>query len=481
MAKGTLYLMIANGVFAISGYIIHFVLGRYLGPSEYGVFGIVLAMITNVTALLTSGFPQGAARYIAEDNSQTNGIVRSANRIQLVFCFVVTVIYVILAKFIADLLKDPALSSVIMFSALAVPAYALFSIYSSGYLNGLKKFGPQAVSSLISSVSKIIMVFVFVMLGFGIQGAILGYILAAFLGFLVSWRQLGMRAGSKGNFSWRKLTGFGIPATAFALCFLFLMSVDLLAVKALGRSAAEVGYYTAAGTIARIFYFIFISLAATILPAISRSTSINNIDLTRSYIRQSMRYMLMILIPAVFIINATSSDLVSLVYSFRYFEAAAPLNILVFGLALLSVFYVMASIIMGAGKPVVVFFIALPLVGVDVGLNILLIPSSGISGAAWATTITGTLGLVASMVYVFHRFRTLVDLKSLLKICSAALIVYYIADKLPFSPAWLLLEYTGLFLLYAGILCLLREPKREDLVMIGKIISLEKFNVGVKR
>ncbi|MCK4965330.1 MAG: oligosaccharide flippase family protein, partial [Dehalococcoidia bacterium] len=57
MGRGTLYLMVAAGVFLVSGYVIHFWLGRYLGPESYGLFGIVLALMTIADLLLISGWP----------------------------------------------------------------------------------------------------------------------------------------------------------------------------------------------------------------------------------------------------------------------------------------------------------------------------------------------------------------------------------------------------------------------------------------
>ncbi|MBI2868706.1 MAG: flippase [Chloroflexi bacterium] len=474
MGRGTLYLMVANGFFVLAGYLIHFGLGRYLGPAGYGVFGVVLAMMTNVSTILTAGFPQGAARYIAEDSSRTAGVVRAANRIQLVSGLLITGLYFSLAGVIAELLNNPSLAPYIRLSALAVPAYAFFSVYNAGYLNGLRDFGRQALSSLASSAAKIILVLVFLLLGLGVMGAILGYILAAAVGLLLSWRLVNLSAAPQSDFRWQRLAGFGLPATTFALAFLLLLSIDLLAVQALGASETEVGYYAAAGTISRVSYFVFLGLAATLLPSISRSTARLDVELTRSYIRQAMRYMLMLLAPAVLLISATAGDLLALVYSSGYAGAAGPLGVLVFGLALLSIFFVLANVIMGAGQPRVVLGMTLPLVAIDIGLNVLLIPPYGLTGAAWATTISGFLGMSAATVYVLRRFGTLVNPKSLARIGLAAAVVYALATRVPYSP-WLPLIYASLFLGYAGLLWLIREITREDLVIIGRMLPLDNL------
>jgi len=473
MAKGTFYLIIANAVFALVGYIIHFWLGRYLGPAEYGVFGVVIYLMTTVNMFITSGFPQSASKYIAEDYSRAGSIVRDANKVQLVFCAILFGLYFGLSGVIAGLFDDSSLIPYIRISALAIPVYALFSIYSAGYLNGLRRFGRQALASIGDSIIKLAAVFGLVLLGLGVGGAIAGYIIAAIAGFVLAWKFLNPVKKSTSDFGWKKLVEFGIPATLFAATFFLLMNIDLFAVKAIGGGEAETGYYTSATTISRVPYFLFSGLAMTLLPSISRSTSSGNTELTRSYIRQSMRYMLMALIPVVLLISATSTDLLTLVYSSLYVEAAGALSILVFGLGLLSVFFVLANVIMGSGRPKVTLGMALPMIGVDIALNTFLIPRYGLVGASWATTITGFLGMCAAVAYVLWRFKALVSLKSLGRICLSSVVVYLIGLQVSVSPSLLPLVYIGLLILYAGILLLTKELTREDVVTFKNIMSIK--------
>jgi stage V sporulation protein B len=476
MGRGTLYLMVSNGVFALAGYLIHFGLGRYLGPVDYGIFGVVLSLMTIVNTFFTAGFPQSASKFIAEDNAKIAGIIKSTNRIILVFSALVFSLYFGLAGVIANWFNDSNLTPYIRVSALAIPAYAFYSIYGPGYLNGQRQFGKQAITLFASSIVKIIAVLALVLVGFGVKGAIIGYLIAAMAGFLLAWRFL-QPAGKKDvNFGWKKLVEFGIPATAFSVVFFFLMSIDLFAVKAIGGGEAEVGYYTSAATISKVPYFIFVGLAMTLLPSISRSISLNNASLTRDYIQQSIRYMLVLLIPSTVLISATSTGLLALVYSSTYIAAATTLSILIFGLASLSVFFVLANIVIGSGRPQIALGIALPALGIDIGLNILLIPRYGMEGAAWATTATGLTCMCAAVVYVLFRFKTLVSAKSLGKIILASLVIYIIAFKVSIQPVWLPLIYAGLLALYTAILCLLREINKEDLRTFRRIVPLSRFS-----
>lgn len=476
MGKGTLYLMVSNGVFALAGYLVHFGLGRYLGPVDYGIFGVVLSLMTVVNTFFTAGFPQSASKYIAEDNTRIAGIIKSTNRIILVFSALVFSLYFGLAGVIASWFNDSNLTPYIRISALVIPAYAFYSIYGPGYLNGQRQFGKQAIASFVSSIVKIIAVLALVLLGFGVKGAIAGYLAAALAGLLLAWRFLRPVGKRDVNFGWKKLAEFGIPATAFTVVFFLLMSIDLFAVKAIGGGEAEVGYYTSATTISKMPYFLFTGLAMTLLPSISRSISMNDARLTRDYVRQSIRYMLVLLMPITILISATSANLLVLVYSSAYVAAAPSLSILIFGIALLSLFYVLASIVMGAGRPKVTLGIALSALGIDIVLNILLIPQYGLEGAAWATTITGFVCMCVAAVYVLWKFKTLVSAKSLGKIILASLVIYVIALQVSLQPPWLPLIYVGLLALYVAILWLLREINKEDLRTFRRIVPLSRFS-----
>ena len=475
MGRGTLYLMLAHAVYLASSYAIHFGLGRYLGPEAYGTYGVVLALMTTVNLFLTTGFPQAASMHIAAGNATLSSVIRSSRRVQTLFTAIVFGLYLGLSGHIARLLGDAELTPYIRLSAAAVPFYALYAIYSDGYLNGLREFGKQSKAMAFSSIARLLAVLTLVALGFGVRGAILGYLAAAVIGWTLAWWYLGPIQRDLPSFGVGKILRFGVPATLFSAMVYLLMSVDLFAVKAFNVGEADTGYYTAAATVAKVPYFIFGALASTLLPSISRAISGGDAELTGHYIRQSMRYMLLLLTPTVLIISATSGGLISLVYSADYAETARPLEILAFGLACLTVFFVLAHVVMGSGRPHVAFGLAAAMVAIDIVMNVLLVPRYGLTGAAWATTVTGLTGMIAASVYVLARFKTLVRSLCLLRIGLAAAAVYLIASYASLSPCILPLLYAGLFILYFGMLAVMREFDDNDVETLKRMIPLVRF------
>ena len=52
-------------LFILVGYAINIVLGRLLGPINYGIYGVLVSLISVANILQTSGLTQSMAKYIA--------------------------------------------------------------------------------------------------------------------------------------------------------------------------------------------------------------------------------------------------------------------------------------------------------------------------------------------------------------------------------------------------------------------------------
>ena len=474
LAKGTLYLMIANVIFLSSGYIIHFGLGRYLGPKEYGTFGVILSLLAITQIFLQNGVSQSVSKYIAEGKDIAQ-VKNEGMKFQILFSFVIFIIYFSSAPLLADLLNDVGLTNYIRLSAFVLPIRAVTEIYK-GTLNGVRAFDKQAKTTVFYSITKVLAVFVLVAIGLAITGVIMGYVIASFASLMLAkhwctFNKNGLSDKRGDTFSKGTIMKFAFPIILFAFAYTAIMNIDLLFVKAFVIGEAKTGFYTSAWAIARLPSSLFIALSYALLPSISRSTSMNANEQTRSYINHSLRYLLMILLPVTLLISATSKNLLSLAYTPEYSQGGDSLSILIFGITFLTVFITLATIITGSGKPKVSMGIALSLVPTGIALNLLLIPKYQLEGAALATTMTAFIGMFIASIYVVRKFRALVNLISFSKICIASLIIYFIAIWYSVSNMQLIGGYILLIFVYIALLWALNEIKKEDVDMIKDMIS----------
>jgi O-antigen/teichoic acid export membrane protein len=61
IVRGILYLVVAQVAFVASGYAVHSGPGRLLGHDGYGIFAVVISLMTIVNLVLVAGMPQAVS------------------------------------------------------------------------------------------------------------------------------------------------------------------------------------------------------------------------------------------------------------------------------------------------------------------------------------------------------------------------------------------------------------------------------------
>ncbi len=469
MAKGIIYIMLSRFIWILSGFTIHIVLGRFWGPKLYGIYGIILSLISVNFIILGNGIRQAITKFIASDLTLAGAIKTTGLKIQIIFSLAIGTALFCFSGSIASLLGDSTLTNYIRLSALTIPPTAMVAVYI-GSLEGTKQFKQSAIISMIYSFLKMTFIVLPVLFGLKVYGAIIGLILSVLFATLVAGYFCRGQLND-GYFAPAVLIKFAVPVTLFFIAIALLMHIDILIVKSILADDTKVGYYTSAQNVSRVVYFLFAAFSIVLLPSISNSIANNDLQLTKKYINHSLRYMLMLLAPIALIMSATSRQLITLLYSTAYVEAAYPLSILVFGISFLSITLALSTIMQGCGnpkRPLAIFSILVPL---DVCLLLLLIPRLELLGAALATSITCFTGTVISCIYIYKQFKTLLSISSLLKITLASSVTYIVAKNVSFSAALLPIYYPILFFLYFLILFILKEINSEDTCFIKDIFT----------
>lgn len=464
MKKGIFFIMASSVIWMLSGFIIHVGLGRILGPAEYGVFGVILSLITINFLLLTNGVRQAVAKFTADEPEKAGDIKHAGLTLQLFLSFGLMLAFIVLADPIALLLKDPHLSGYIKLSSLMIPFTGVF-ICCKGVLEGKKLFFQASILGMAYPLLRVSCIFLFVLLGFKVYGAIAGMIVAIALSAIMALYFTRMYQQQE-FFSRLSIVRFALPVLGASIAISLIMHIDILSVKSLLVDDAQTGFYTSANSIARMIYFASQAFSIVLLPSIAQSLKAGDVDLSREYVSQSLRAMLLLLAPFTCLISVTSKEVVTFCYSDSYVAAAEPLSILIIGFSVLTIYLAMTTIIQAYGKPYIPMIIVFSLVPVDIVLNILFIPELGLRGAAYATTLTCILGVLCTGLVVFRFFRALISPWSLFRVLFATSILYFLSKQLVVKPVMLPFFYVLAFLGYLVVLYLLREIRTEELQQV---------------
>ncbi|KKQ43713.1 MAG: putative polysaccharide biosynthesis protein, partial [Candidatus Moranbacteria bacterium GW2011_GWC2_37_8] len=495
LAKSTLWLIISELIFNLSGYVIHSSMGRILGPADYGRYGLVVTLTTMVIILIGNGIPTAMAKYISEI-FETNPrmvlvIKRKALLLQSALIGAITIIFFFSAPLISAILGDETLIPLFRISTLIIPAFAAASFYFSFYTS-MHKFNVQSILKTLRSILKVIMI-VGLAYVFGVPGSIVGFALAAIIVFVIAFlldqliytKEIKKAAKVQNlnltsEFETKKLLNYAWQVIIFFLAYELLISIDLYLVKGILHDDYLTGIYNASLTIGRIPYYIFYALTIMLLPVVSKSTAQNDHTQTNSVIGHSLRLMTILLIPSVILMSVFSRPIVKLFYSEKYLDAAFPMSILAYGVGFLTIFYVMSFVLNGAGKTKIPMWISIVGVIINSLLNYILIKRYGLMGSAIATTITSFVAMLAVLFYINRDFGVLIKLKSVLKMLFAGIIMYFASLLFSQGQFIFLLWSVILMSLYLLILILLKEITKEDFDYLKNIASKKKKKTQIQ-
>ncbi len=492
LARSALWVTLSEIIFNLSGFVVHSVVGRMLGPADYGRYGLIVTLTTMVIILIGNGIPTAMSKYLSEIFEAKPGMVRVIKRqaifLQSIVVGIVTILFFFSAPLISKILGDPTLTPLFRISSLIIPSFAAASFYFS-YYTGLHKFGIQSFLKISRSVFKIVFI-IALTYAFRVEGSIIGYVIAPASVFIIAYFIDKFRVSKELRsareiseemtpvFDWRKLVGYAWQIVVFFLAYELLISIDLYMVKGILHNDYLTGIYNASLTIGRIPYYIFYALTVILLPVISKTTSENDHKKTAKIIEQSLRIMLILLVPSVILMSIYARPLIRLFYSHRYIGAAYPMSILVWGVGFLTIYYVFCFVMSGAGKVKKPMLMSLMGLALNAILNYILIKRYGITGSAIATSITSAIITLFMLRHIRLDFGVQIHLKNFIKISVAGIIMYIAASFLNriLSRVDLIFILWSiiLFALYLLALLILGEIKKEDLVFLKKMVSRKK-------
>jgi stage V sporulation protein B len=482
LTQSFFWVFISELIYNLSSYVVHAVMGRFLGPADYGRFAIIVTLTTMTVVLIGQSVPTAMSKYLSEIFEKEKNLIpvikKQAIKIQTVIVGLATIIFFFLSPVIARVLNDQSLTNLFRLSSLVIPAFALASFYFY-YYTGIHQFKIQAFLKTNRGILRVVFIIglaiFFKSHGMVLQGAILGYVVAPLSIFFEAFSlDPYKKLEGIGTFNWKKLVVFAWPVTIFLIAYQFLNTIDLYLVKGIMRSDFETGIYNAAYTVGTIPYNLFYALTIILLPAISKTTSANNDIETKKIVSQSLRFLIMFLVPTCLLMSYFSLPIINLFYSTKYALSAPVMSIYVIAEGFLTVFYVLTFILNGAGKVKVPMYVAILGLFLNTFVTYFLIKAYGLLGAAGGTAFMSGVVMIFGLVYTYREFGYLLPAKSFFKIFLVSLVMLAAAFLFPRDSYLFILWSTILFVFYLAILYLLKEIKKDDIDVIRQLVSRKK-------
>lgn len=181
MIKGTMLHMAAKVIFVFSSYLIHFFLGKYLTPVNYGIVGTILTIINLDYLFVNNGVRQAVSKTLAEGKYSTYDVIKKGFIAQGIVVLVIFFSNFSGAGIICHFLNDNSLVEYIKFAAFIIPFTGTYFLIM-GILNGSKNIIPEAIIVCVYPILKLSVIpFTLFLFSNPINGVIMGYLFAGFI------------------------------------------------------------------------------------------------------------------------------------------------------------------------------------------------------------------------------------------------------------------------------------------------------------
>jgi len=388
------------GVNAIN-YLYHLLMGRILGPVNYGILASIFSILYMVSIV-----PQSTSftivKFISSSKSKDEAatIYSSVNKFIFWFSIAVSLLIVLFSTSISRFLKIE--NNILIVLVAPILFFSLITLVNQASSQGLLRFLGVVIPNLVSAVVKLVVGLLFIYLGLSVLGAIWAVVLGSLLAFWVSLPYVRNLTKIKVNtvYDLKPILTYAFPVLLQALAFTSLFTTDVILVKHF-FSPHDAGIYAALSTLGKIIFFASSPITATMFPIVSGKKAKGE-----NYIRiftLSLMATLAVSLAVVVFYSFFPNIAIGILYGKAYLQASTQLIWMGFFILLYSLAYLLINFVLSLGKTKIVVLPAitalLQIVGISIWHNSLL------QIIQVSLILTGSL-VCCTLVYLgYNRFR----------------------------------------------------------------------------
>jgi len=424
--KDTRFYAIARIIPSLLGFVAIIIYTRILSPEEYGLYILVITIISIVTAISFEWLNKSILRYFEESKKNK----KLSEFISTIFgTLFATVATSLILWYIAIYLLQNHFSNT-FFSMLKIGGLILISQGIYTFILSVKQSSQKSheygVYSILNSLGKLLIAIFFIsILHFGPIGILLGMIICS--GSISIYGILNLRTKYKIKLFYfskklfRKLLSYGYPLIGLSLASYVLVSVDRYMIKYF-LNTSEVGIYSANYGLASGIIQPFLAILLLSAYPIIMETFENRGEKEASHVlNKILSIYFVILTPIVFGTTILSKNIsnVLLGQSFRQGYIIIPLIVLgtfIFGLT--QYFYKPFEL---KKKTKTLSLVVVIIAIINIILNFFFIPKFGIIGAAYTTLISYGFYLIITYLISKKIFRWKLPVETIIKSILASI------------------------------------------------------------
>jgi O-antigen/teichoic acid export membrane protein len=457
VAKNTFWLAVSNIGGRLLRAIIIIYAARVLGTEQWGVFSYAITL----AAFLTIFIDFGINNILTRETAKLDDIAARLRVLGTAFVLkgVLLALGILIIIYIAPLATTIAAAKALFPVVALIVVFDTIREFGLSLVRGLEKMEWEAGLFLLTNVAIVLFGFLFLALGRNVMNFTYAYAAGTGVGALATAYALRSYLGSIFTGFRRSLVKFIlVSAWPFAISGILgtlLTNTDILVIGWF-RSAEEIGQYAAGLRIVQLLYILPAILASSLLPVFARLANADN-ERLRRVTERIVGVAFLAAVPLAVGGIITGPALIPFLFGSSYSPGVLAFQILMLTMLVDFPAVILSSAIFAYDRQRTLVVYAALGGFLNVLLDLLLIPTFGITGSA----VTTLIAQIASNAYLWHAARDAHPtgaLRRLARIVLAALVMGLVIGAGAFIDIPVLANIALGAIVYFGALILLNEP-----------------------
>lgn len=475
-AQQTILVFLANLVVGFSGIILLPILTRELSIVDYGLWVQLNVTIGLIPIFIVMGLPSySMVRFLSGEKSQ--------NKIQdgfysvvlfvLLNSFLVSSILIVFSEqlaqtiFAGNILIVKILSLILIFASLNIVFQYFFITFQQ-----IKKY---SFLLCLKTISSLILISGFVLSDKGVLGAACGLlcneIIFCLIYFLIIYSDIQFKFPKFAEL--KKYLFLSVPTLPGSLSYWIVDSSDRYLIGIL-LGVASVGYYSPGYTLGSIVSMLATPITSILTASLSKSYNENKEDEIKNLLEYSIKYFLVIGIPAVIGLSVLSKPLLTILSTTEIATNGYMITPFVaVGFLLLGLNNIIVNVIILENKTKIIGITWIIAGLLNFLLNILFIPIYGLIGAALSTVIAYVIPFSVITYFSFNYIKLDFNWFYFIKIVIASIPIFLIYQIWkPVSILSILIFILTNTTIYLILIILFKVFSQEEISFIKTIVKL---------
>ena len=380
------------------------IIARVYGAAINGSYALALLLPSMLATFLNLGIGPANVYYLGSSQVAPRTALLTASK----FVVLLSVIGLVFGGLLVELKSEvffPGINTLALWLGLLGFPISLMQGFISSIFQGLQKFKAFNLVLFAQPAITLMLVMSLVVLGNNdLYLLVVAYLVAGVITLLLSYwvlkKYISVTKGElEGGYS-KKAIGYGYKAHLSNVMAFVNYKADIFLVNFF-LNPASTGVYVIAVQLSERLWMFSQSISTVLLPRLSELSSDKDKRELITPLITRFTLFFTVLISIVFALAAR--PFISIVFGNEYDGVLAPLLILLPGIVLTSGSRILSNDLAARGKPELNFYAAIIVVFCNIIINIILIPSLGLTGAAIATTTAYSINFIIK-VFMYRYF-----------------------------------------------------------------------------